>query len=709
VSNSSGLDSPSIVHIEPKSSSRLRFWKREHRVASADTSLSSSFSSLTVGAYPTNAAHDGPTEVFWPKDLLPIDRPDVRILTWGYDTIVTRGWQPVNKNNLFAHARDLLYALERERPLRRPIIFVAHSLGGIMVKEVLRRAETSREQSIHDIILSTAAVIFLGTPHRGSPGLANLGEIVRRTASTILRVDSNATVLRTLGCDSPELELCRESFTTQWREYNFRVKTFQEAFGLGGIGISRYPEKVVPDTSSLLDDTREHAETIGANHMDMVRFCGIADPGYQKVSGELRMIVDILYRMQQPELPQMQFPQATPSLRPANWTLPSIDSHNDQSQQLLMPPQSVRQQHIPAISSIIELPRPVGAQPTLRLQHTTQPPAIPAPEFSALEQKCLQELAFAQLGARQENIKSEMQGTCQWVSQHPVYLEWEARHEVISHRGMLWIKGKAGAGKSVILKKLLRTVEERELPTSIVASFFFNARGAELERNTVGMYRSLLHQILQQDQGIRQDFVKFYIRKKETQPQWALHEIELQGFIMKHLSKPISRSIYLFIDALDECKEDEVRDVVNYIRELTDLAFESGNHMSVCMSSRRYPTISVARCPEVDVEDGNRDDVTKYVYQKILSHADGSVPESLARSIDSKASHVFLWAVLVVEMLLRGWDNGTPLRQLETMLLRIPQEIEQVFDGLANTLTETNARRLFAYSNGSCCPSRRSV
>jgi len=46
-----------------------------------------------------------PDEVFWPQDLLPRDRPDVRIPTFGYDTIVTRGWQPANKNNLFAHAR----------------------------------------------------------------------------------------------------------------------------------------------------------------------------------------------------------------------------------------------------------------------------------------------------------------------------------------------------------------------------------------------------------------------------------------------------------------------------------------------------------------------------------------------------------------------------------------------------------------------------
>ncbi|KAF2635430.1 hypothetical protein P280DRAFT_484655 [Massarina eburnea CBS 473.64] len=209
-------------------------------------------------------------------------------------------YKPANKNNLFAHAKDLLYALERERPMQRPIIFVAHSLGGIMVKETLRRSEISREPSIRDTIQSTVGVVFLGTPHRGSPGLANLGEIVRRTASHLLRVDSNATVLRTLGYDSPELELCRESFATQWREFNFRVKTFQEAYGIGGVAIGPMGEKFVPDSSSSLDDAREHAESINANHMDMVRFDSAANPGYQKVAGELRIIInqlpEILYQ-----------------------------------------------------------------------------------------------------------------------------------------------------------------------------------------------------------------------------------------------------------------------------------------------------------------------------------------------------------------------------------------------------------------------------
>jgi len=61
-------------------------------------------------------------------------------MTWGYDTVITKGYAgPVDKGNIFSHAKDLLNALVRKRygpSSRRALIFVAHSLGGIIVKEV---------------------------------------------------------------------------------------------------------------------------------------------------------------------------------------------------------------------------------------------------------------------------------------------------------------------------------------------------------------------------------------------------------------------------------------------------------------------------------------------------------------------------------------------------------------------------------------------
>lgn len=238
----------------------------------------------------------GTNFIYWPRDLLPTDCPKARIMTWGYDTVITKGIAtPANKGNIFAHAKDLLYTLDRERPQGRPLMFVAHSLGGIIVKEVLRRSQSSDEKNIQNIVESTRAIVFLGTPHRGSADMAALGDVVRRVASTILRVDTNAVILRALGVDSPELELCRETFITQWRFYDFRVKTFQEALGMTSVNLGLLNEKVVPDSSSSLDDPREHAETIQANHMNMARFTDANDPGYRKVGGELKGLVQTIW------------------------------------------------------------------------------------------------------------------------------------------------------------------------------------------------------------------------------------------------------------------------------------------------------------------------------------------------------------------------------------------------------------------------------
>lgn len=83
--------------------------------------------------------------VFWPADLLPQACPRARILVFGYDTKITNyGRASTNKNSIYSHAKDLLFALSRETEgcraglsgKRRQIIFVAHSLGGIVVKEV---------------------------------------------------------------------------------------------------------------------------------------------------------------------------------------------------------------------------------------------------------------------------------------------------------------------------------------------------------------------------------------------------------------------------------------------------------------------------------------------------------------------------------------------------------------------------------------------
>jgi hypothetical protein len=63
---------------------------------------------------------------FWPYHFLPKDCPTSRILTWGYNSVVSSFFKgSANKNSIHSHARDLLEDLlwEREKCVRSPIRF----------------------------------------------------------------------------------------------------------------------------------------------------------------------------------------------------------------------------------------------------------------------------------------------------------------------------------------------------------------------------------------------------------------------------------------------------------------------------------------------------------------------------------------------------------------------------------------------------------
>ncbi|KAM7187803.1 Alpha/Beta hydrolase fold [Rhypophila sp. PSN 637] len=114
----------------------------------------------------------------WPRDLLPRTLPGTRIMTFGYDSAVVRS-TGTSTNSVGLHAGSLLSDLSARRKdnPQRPIIFIGHSLGGIVIKEALCKASEAGSPSYQKQIFdSTYSIIFLATPHRGS-GYARLSMI----------------------------------------------------------------------------------------------------------------------------------------------------------------------------------------------------------------------------------------------------------------------------------------------------------------------------------------------------------------------------------------------------------------------------------------------------------------------------------------------------------------------------------------------------
>ncbi|KAN0072306.1 hypothetical protein V8E54_009235 [Elaphomyces granulatus] len=140
--------------------------KRQRLFSSLRNKVSTPGSTIASGRSSANGS--GRSEVYWPRDLLPLTVPNARVLTYGYDTKVKHfAIGQVSHNTVRDHGWNFLCAVEesrRKEPLR-PLLLVAHSLGGLVLKEALRESRDCEKPHLHNVMRSIVGV-------RGAPGLA---------------------------------------------------------------------------------------------------------------------------------------------------------------------------------------------------------------------------------------------------------------------------------------------------------------------------------------------------------------------------------------------------------------------------------------------------------------------------------------------------------------------------------------------------------
>lgn len=117
----------------------------------------------------------------------------------------------------------------------------------------------------------------------------------------------------------------------------------------------------------------------------------------------------------------------------------------------------------------------------------------------------MESLYFENIQRREHTIDFAHDTTFAWLWETFEYRLWQESKQGDHKNRLLGIKGKAGTGKSTLMKYALDTVrhqmQDREAPERVTLSHFFNARGVELERTAEGLYRTLLYQLLEQFPG----------------------------------------------------------------------------------------------------------------------------------------------------------------------------------------------------------------
>ncbi|KAJ5709098.1 ankyrin repeat-containing domain protein [Penicillium malachiteum] len=130
-------------------------------------------------------------------------------------------------------------------------------------------------------------------------------------------------------------------------------------------------------------------------------------------------------------------------------------------------------------------------------------------------------------------------------------------------KARLWIKGKPGSGKSTLLRRARDQVEPslNGRGSPLILLFFFHGRGHELQRTQRGLFRSLLHQVLMEVEDALPDLVAALRQWQDTLGK-DREEKQLKVFLESSLRKVLeTRSVWLFIDALDECSKDDAAEL----------------------------------------------------------------------------------------------------------------------------------------------------
>ncbi|KAF2732491.1 hypothetical protein EJ04DRAFT_513855 [Polyplosphaeria fusca] len=228
---------------------------------------------------------------YWPK-VLGQKVSNARVMVYGYNVKIE---PTIGTNNIRIKsvADDLLNEVKQQRrkdpARRRPLVFIGHSLGGLVIKRALDRASRKTDDPLHFIYTSTKLALFFGTPNAGSQLTAmwRIRFLERLGKAAATEVPPN--IKAALEMHSIELLDLADDFLDidSIRRRELKIFSFFEELNYPGLG-----ERVVDETSARLHVPDETYLGINANHVTMVKFENENNKTFKTVCGEVEDVAD---------------------------------------------------------------------------------------------------------------------------------------------------------------------------------------------------------------------------------------------------------------------------------------------------------------------------------------------------------------------------------------------------------------------------------
>lgn len=217
----------------------------------------------------------------WLRDALPHDLPGARVLIYGYDTRLAESNSFQNLEDVALTFRASLRVALGSRPPDRPLIFIAHSLGGLVLKQAMIQM-ASGDSIDRRTVQSTYGILFFGVPNQGM----DISSLLAMVGS-----QPNLPFLTMLSKDSGILQGLVERFRTVFDFKDSEIISLYETYAsrtatkdtLGkwtmsgdyAILVDRFSAK----SGRQWEESHSFLQPINGNHSDMVKFSEYDDVG----------------------------------------------------------------------------------------------------------------------------------------------------------------------------------------------------------------------------------------------------------------------------------------------------------------------------------------------------------------------------------------------------------------------------------------------
>ncbi|KAH7031007.1 uncharacterized protein B0I36DRAFT_207242, partial [Microdochium trichocladiopsis] len=292
---------------------------------------------------------------------------------------------------------------------------------------------------------------------------------------------------------------------------------------------------------------------------------------------------------------------------------------------------------------------------------------------------------------RIEDDKGGLLHNCfDWILENDQLKHWQQSKDA----RLLWIRGEAGKGKTMLMIGLVNQLARSRSPTSGFAFFFCQNADPRLN-NAISVLRGLVWMLLRAHPSLAQYIPKEYRDKKDKRaimfenPNQTLFST-LKIMLTSILSDACFDRLYILVDALDECSQDSDK-LVDLIRQDTT----NPHSRAKWLVSGRY-TVRLNRelkpsqhrnLLSLELNENHISEaVASFIKQKVddLVTADNRKLRKQVRDrMMEKAESTFLWAALVCKHL-KGLAQLQILEELE----KLPPGLAPLYERMMQLIEE---------------------